>query len=300
MLLLLAQNLAALALGIGLLPVPHRLANGPAWLSLVTVCGFTALSVGTAYALSSFHRQRSAELELLHSAYHDSGTDLPNRAAMEQVLDLWLEAHEPVSLLLLQLCGDATFAKDLSPDLDALRIDSMATQLKPMIRSGDVLAQLGGDGFAILLRGAHTRQALTAFAERVLTLLTAADAPYSGSGQVNIGIASAPADATQGRTLIAMARGAMTLACGAERHGFCFADTLPQDQGYRVRQLYAKLQRAMVSGGLGKGNVLAGGGCRIDGESQRSRVASQPSPPGTSACGMQSGSDCGQNRRMWK
>ncbi len=249
-LLLLVQNLAALALGIGLLPVRHRPANGPAWLELITVCGFAALSLATAYALSRFHRQRSAELELLHSAYHDPGTDLPNRAAMEQVLNVWLDAHEPVSLLLLQLCSDATFAEDLSPDLDVLRIRSMATELKPMIRSGDVLAQLGGDGFAILLRGAHTRQALTACAERVLALLTATDAPQSGSRQVNIGIASAPADATGGRMLIAAARCAMSLAGGAERHGFCFADTLPQDHGYRVRQLHAKLQRAIASGAL--------------------------------------------------
>lgn len=249
-LILTAQSLAALLLGLGVLPVPHRLATGPAWLPLMNLCGFAVLSAAAAYALYLLYRQRTAERDMLHSAYHDSGTDLPNRTAMEQVLDLWLEAGEPVSCFLLQLCGEADSPADISPELDARLIRSMAKQLKPVIRSGDVLARLGGDRFAILLRGAHTRQALSAFAERLLVLLTASDMVSIGSGRVNIGIANAPADGAGRQALLSAAKNAMTLAGSAERHGFCFADMLFRDKGYRIRQLHIKLQRAVASDGL--------------------------------------------------
>ncbi len=249
-LLLGGQGIAALLLGTAVLPLPHRLTTGPAWLPLVDVCGFAALCAATAYALFSLHRQRTVERGMLHSAYHDSGTDLPNHAAMEQMLEVWLEAREPVSCFLLQLCGDPALPVDISPELDLMLMQSMATQLKPVIRGGDVLAKLGGDRFAILLRGAHTRQALSAFADRLLVLLTSSDVVSSGPGRVNIGVASAPTDATDGRTLLAVATSAMTLACSAERHGFCFADTLLHDKGYRARLLHAKLRLAVGSGSL--------------------------------------------------
>lgn len=128
-------------------------------------------------SLSGALKYHQTETELLHHAFHDSLTNLPNRA-------LFLNRLEQ-SLNQLQRYPDYLFAV-LFLDLDRFKIinDSMghsvgdqllrgiAERLLDSLRPGDTASRLGGDEFVILLNGIQSHEDATATAERLRQQLT--------------------------------------------------------------------------------------------------------------------------------
>lgn len=140
--------------------------------------------------------RKAAEERLLHDAFHDALTGLPNRALMMDHLKLAIARNKRKS--------DLTFAV-LFLDLDRFKVvnDSfghmigdqllvgIARRLEGCVRPGDTVARVGGDEFTILLEDVtDVREAVTV-AERIQNELKM---PFHLSGRdvfttVSVGIA---------------------------------------------------------------------------------------------------------------
>jgi len=161
--------------------------------------------------------QRRAEARLQRQAWHDSLTDLPNRALLHERIAAALgdapDAPAPLALLLL----DLDHFKEINDAFGHQRGDALlcgaADRLRGVARAGDTIARLGGDEFAVLLPGADAAGAV-----RVAHAIRAAlDAPLTIDGQMlrvgaSVGIALAPTHGADGTTLLRRADMAMYAA----------------------------------------------------------------------------------------
>jgi diguanylate cyclase (GGDEF)-like protein len=131
-----------------------------------------------------------------HAAFHDTLTNLPNRALLAENLKFVIERarqHEDYQFAVLFL--DLDRFKNVNDSLghsigDQLLI-TMARRLESCIREVDMVARLGGDEFAILLDGIPNQAEATNMARRIQEKL---QAPFSISGHevfstTSIGIA---------------------------------------------------------------------------------------------------------------
>lgn len=131
-----------------------------------------------------------------HAAFHDTLTNLPNRALLAENLKFVMERsrqHEDYQFAVLFL--DLDRFKNVNDSLghsigDQLLI-AMARRLEHCIREVDMVARLGGDEFAILLDGITDSSIATTMAGRIQEKL---QAPFNLSGHevfttTSIGIA---------------------------------------------------------------------------------------------------------------
>ncbi|MCA1816610.1 MAG: EAL domain-containing protein [Acidobacteria bacterium] len=100
--------------------------------------------------------RKRAEEKLLHIAFHDSLTNLPNRALFTDHLRLAVEAakRRPANLfavLFLDLDRFKVINDSLGHTLGDELLVALARRLESTLRAGDTVARLGGDEFAILL-----------------------------------------------------------------------------------------------------------------------------------------------------
>ncbi|OYE04121.1 GGDEF domain-containing response regulator [Nostoc sp. 'Peltigera membranacea cyanobiont' 232] len=137
-----------------------------------------------------------AEAQLIHDAFHDILTGLPNRA-------LFMERLER-ALMLAKRRADYTFAV-LFLDLDRFKVvndslghmigdqllTALASRLESCLRVGDTVARIGGDEFTILLDNLKTINDVTSVVERIHQALTSAFqlSGYEVFTTVSIGIA---------------------------------------------------------------------------------------------------------------
>ena len=116
--------------------------------------------------------RRRAEAELYHNAYHDSLTQLANRAHFDEQLNRAIarvQRHPNLRFAVMYLDFDRF--KLVNDSLghragDELLV-SVAKRLRAMLRPTDVLARLGGDEFAILVEDLHQPRDAIELAERV-------------------------------------------------------------------------------------------------------------------------------------
>ncbi|HEX2344534.1 MAG TPA: EAL domain-containing protein [Vicinamibacterales bacterium] len=105
-------------------------------------------------AESRFSRKR-AEARLVHLAYHDTLTDLPNRVLLHDRLGYALlaaeRASEPLGLLILDLDGFKAINDSLGHQAGDRVLQELAARLRALLRDGDTVARLGGDEFAFVL-----------------------------------------------------------------------------------------------------------------------------------------------------
>ena len=99
--------------------------------------------------------RRAAEREIAHLAYHDSLTDLPNRALLEEHLDLALARARrnghAVALLYVDLDDFKLVNDSLGHAAGDELLRRVADRLGSMGRETDLLARQGGDEFLLLV-----------------------------------------------------------------------------------------------------------------------------------------------------
>ncbi|MBW4679033.1 MAG: EAL domain-containing protein [Microcoleus vaginatus WJT46-NPBG5] len=100
--------------------------------------------------------RKQVEEQLLHNAFYDALTNLPNRALfMERLERAFERAKRSENYLFAVLFLDLDRFKNVNDSLGHLAGDKMliesAKRLEASLRSGDTVARLGGDEFAILL-----------------------------------------------------------------------------------------------------------------------------------------------------
>ncbi len=121
--------------------------------------------------------RKQAEAQLVHDAFHDALTRLPNRALFLDRLG--------VAMVSVQRAGESHFAvlfldldrfKNLNDSLGHamgdLLLREMAGRLTAGLRPGDTVARLGGDEFALLLGDVGTVAAAAQVARRVQSLVS--------------------------------------------------------------------------------------------------------------------------------
>ncbi len=120
--------------------------------------------------------RRRAEEQLLHDAFHDSLTKLPNRALFLDHLELAVNhCRRRKGYLFAVLFIDLDRFKVINDSLGHMVGDQLliavARRLETCLRDGDTIARLGGDEFTILLDGIKDYGDAQRVAERVQEVL---------------------------------------------------------------------------------------------------------------------------------
>jgi len=161
--------------------------------------------------------RKQAETTLHHQAWHDSLTDLPNRALLHERIATALgdapDASRPLALLLIDLDRFKEINDAFGHERGDALLRQAADRLRGVVRAGDTVARLSGDEFAVLLPGADATGAA-----RVTDAIRAAlDAPLPVDEHLlrvgaSVGIVLAPAHGRDGATLLRRADMAMDAA----------------------------------------------------------------------------------------
>ncbi|MFL6255105.1 MAG: putative bifunctional diguanylate cyclase/phosphodiesterase [Pyrinomonadaceae bacterium] len=197
--------------------------------------------------------RKRAESQLLHDAFHDALTGLPNRA-------LFMD-HVKMAIQRSRRSGDRLFAA-LFLDLDRFKIinDSLghmvgdqllvgiAHRLEACLRPGDTVARLGGDEFTILLEDLASTDDAIDVARRVQEAVTQ---PFNIGGHevfttASIGIALSNTGYERAEDLLRDADTAMYRAKmeGKKRH--VVFDKAMHDRAMEILQLETDLRRAIT------------------------------------------------------
>jgi diguanylate cyclase (GGDEF)-like protein/PAS domain S-box-containing protein len=113
--------------------------------------------------------RKALEDKLTHQAFHDSLTNLPNRAAFRMHLDHALqgEADRRIAVLFLDLDDFKAVNDTLGHDTGDQLLTAVGARIASTLRPGDTVARLGGDEFAVLLRNMEDEQIAARVAERI-------------------------------------------------------------------------------------------------------------------------------------
>ncbi len=164
----------------------------------------------TALIIENVTSRERAQATIRFQALHDSLTHLPNRSALMEEMERFIEEGRPFTFAML----DLNRFKAVNDTLGHLTGDELlqivASRLSNSIGEGDVVARLGGDEFAIIF----SHQLETEIDERLDAVLRACRDRVSIDGSsisvgVSIGLVSAPNDGSDPETLLRLADVAM-------------------------------------------------------------------------------------------
>jgi diguanylate cyclase (GGDEF)-like protein/PAS domain S-box-containing protein len=210
--------------------------------------------VGTLSSGEDVTERHRAEQQITYLAYHDALTGLANRTLLEEHLKLALARSRRtgagVALLQLDLDNFKLVNDSLGHRAGDELIRRLAARLQETVRTTDLLARTGGDGFLLLLADLHEEPA--GVAERVATQIVDCLAePFMVAGaefqvSASIGIALAPRDARDAEALLAHADSAMYQAKDVARGGWAVYAQAARDPLERL-SMAARLRRALVA-----------------------------------------------------
>ncbi|NND72439.1 MAG: EAL domain-containing protein [Rhodothermales bacterium] len=118
--------------------------------------------------------RREMQDQLIHHAYHDLLTGLPNRMMLLRTLDGLTSGEESgrkFSLLFLDLDRFKMVNDSMGHHAGDALLKKMADRLLDCVRDDDIVARLGGDEFAILLHDHDTAEITCEVADRIMAKL---------------------------------------------------------------------------------------------------------------------------------
>ena len=204
------------------------------------------------FQIQNITDRKQAEERLIHDAFHDSLTKLPNRALLMDHLKLALartQRNERAMFAIIYL--DLDRFKVINDSLGHMIGDQlligMARRLENILRPADTIARLGGDEFTILLEDVQDRNYVIQIAERIQKELSA---PFSLNGRevfttVSIGIAISSNEYKQTEDILRDADTAMYRAKSLGKARYEIFDKGMHDQATKLLQLETDLRRAL-------------------------------------------------------
>ena len=189
--------------------------------------------IGTYGIARDITARKQAEAVILHQAYHDVLTNLPNRLLFKDRLGqaILQSRRNQTELAAMFIDLDRfkyvndTFGHDKGDEL----LLQVTARLKSCLRKGDTLARQGGDEFTVVLPDLHTRDDARLVAAKFLECL---NLPFDLGGNevvisASIGIAVFPHDGQTIDELMRHADVAMYYIKGQGKNGQAFfADTM--------------------------------------------------------------------------
>lgn len=145
-------------------------------------------------------RRKLQEEKILHQAYYDSLTDLPNRSlAMDRLGQMLKDAERKstqVAVLFLDLDDFKKINDTLGHEVGDQLLVQCAHRLGSVLRNADTLGRLGGDEFIILISGLQEASFVQDLANNLISQFSL---PFKVEGRelivtVSVGIALFPAD----------------------------------------------------------------------------------------------------------
>ncbi len=195
--------------------------------------------------------RRRAEKKIAHMARHDALTDLPNRVLLRERLTDALEGvrrGERLAVLYLDLDHFKGVNDTLGHTIGDELLKMVARRLRNTVRSGDTVARVGGDEFAVISSARNPTE--TAILAR--RICEAVRAPYDLQGHAviadtSIGIAVAPNDGTDPDGLIKNADMALYKAKGDGRGTYRFFEADMDSKMKERRSLELSLRNALAN-----------------------------------------------------
>jgi diguanylate cyclase (GGDEF)-like protein/PAS domain S-box-containing protein len=191
--------------------------------------------------------------QLVHEAFHDALTQLPNRALFKDRLDRALRRQRrggaAVTVLFLDLDGFKEVNDSLGHAAGDELLVRVAERLRTAVRPEDTVARFGGDEFAVMVEAA-TDASAQALATRILASTNDPFVIDSRELRVraSIGIAAAGPDASDIDQLMRNADLAMYQAKAVRDGGFVTYDPTMHSGLVERLQLEADLRRAVDDG----------------------------------------------------
>jgi diguanylate cyclase (GGDEF)-like protein/PAS domain S-box-containing protein len=200
--------------------------GSPVWvLANATLLGGEAEPVieGT---LVDITKRKDAESQLVHQAYHDALTGLPNRMLfhdrLTQALGLARRTHRGLAVLFLDLDQFKLVNDTLGHAVGDRLLQAVAERLRQSVRKSDTVARVGGDEFNLLLPDVGRGSQAAKMAEKILATV-ARPAEVDGHRlylTTSIGISLFPADGDDAEALLTSADIAMYRAKEQGRNGY--------------------------------------------------------------------------------
>lgn len=207
--------------------------------------------------ISDITQSRAQEQEILHLAYYDPLTDLPNRsralANLESMIKVAKKASEHVAVVMLDLDHFKKINDSLGHDTGDRLLQQLVTRLKEVVSAEQVLGRLGGDEFIIIQHQTSQRDALPAMIEAVKALFRR---PFVIDQRemlltASIGVAIYPNDGTTATELLRNADSAMFHAKESGRNScsyFTRAMNLDVTRRFTIEeQLHSALEKGELS-----------------------------------------------------
>jgi diguanylate cyclase len=201
----------------------------------------------------AIERKRS-ELRLNHLATYDPLTQIPNRNYFVQYLQKAVSRARRqgsmLGLVFLDLDRFKAVNDTLGHHFGDKLLEAVSQRIEQTVRSGDVIARMGGDEFAILLENMDSIAAAEAVARKLTTALSR---PYLLDGHqvstsVSIGVTVFPNDRGDPDTLIKNADIAMYQAKHAGRDGFKFFTEQMHREIVQQHEMAQDIRRALEHG----------------------------------------------------
>ena len=149
-------------------------------------------------------RREALECELAHRAFHDSLTELPNRALLverlQQALARGRRGRRRPGVVFIDLDDFKEVNDSLGHRLGDQLLIGVAQRLRAAIRPGDTAARFGGDEFVVLLEDlAHEDEAVQVvdrFLKRMQAAFVLEDHPVHVGASIGIALSRQPGAAT--------------------------------------------------------------------------------------------------------
>ncbi|TML86062.1 MAG: EAL domain-containing protein [Actinobacteria bacterium] len=205
-------------------------------------------------AVQDVTHRNALESELRHQAFHDSLTDLANRALFADRVDHAIRRQErdttTVAVVVLDLDGFKTVNDSLGHTVGDELLVAVAARLEGCLRPGDTAARLGGDEFAILLEDLEEPEAADRLAQRIIDVLAP---PFSLSGKeifvhASLGISLAEGERESADELLRNADAAMYRAKGEGKGCYRLFDPAMHSAAMARLELEGDMRRAIDEG----------------------------------------------------
>lgn len=124
-------------------------------MSLSLMLDVSGKPIGFRGIVRDIDERKRAENTILHMAYHDALTGLPNRLLFNDRLNVAMSVAErkkkKFAVMMLDLDGFKLINDSLGHDIGDLLLQNVGNRLRGHLRKSDTVARMGGDEFMLLL-----------------------------------------------------------------------------------------------------------------------------------------------------